>query len=123
MIKLIEILKENQDVIINQILDKIIQSGYNSLNNKEKTFLLKGNGEDPYKEETISIENALRYFTNVEVDQEFMDNLYEYLESVPNLYGRNFLTKSEFKELYFTLTDLEGGDGDYWSEDWEEWKD
>ena len=122
MIKLINLLKENQEEIINQILDKIIQNGYNSLNDKEKNFLSKGYGEDPYQEETINIENALQYFTNIEIDEKFLDNLEQYIESIPNLYGRNFLTKSEFKELYFILTDLEGGSGDYFDEDWEEWK-
>ena len=132
MIKLIDILKEIREVLnentLDTILDKISLSGMDSLSDSERKYLNdyssgKVDLEDPYKEQTISIKNATDYFFNVESPEEFDDYFFEFTDKIKNVYRRDFLTKSEFKKLYFYLADLEDWGSSYFEEDWEEWKD
>jgi hypothetical protein len=132
MIKLIDILKEIREVLnentLDIILDKISSSGIDSLSDNERKYLNdyssgKVDLEDPYKEQTISIENATDYFFNVESPEEFDDYFFEFTDKIKNVYRRDFLTKSEFKKLYFYLADLEDWGSSSFEEDWEEWKD
>ena len=108
MIKLINLLKENT---LDTILDKMSSSGMDSLSDSEKKYLNdyssgKVDLDDPYKEPTISIDNATEYFFNVETPEEFDDYFFEFTDKVKNLYLRKFLTKSEFKKLYFYLAEI-----------------
>jgi hypothetical protein len=86
-----------------------------------KESQLNENLED--KEQTISIENASTYFFNVDTPEEFDDYFYEFTDNIKNSYGRDFLTKDEFEELYLYLGDLEDWSSDDFEETWEEWKD
>ena len=126
MQQLAGILIENQSLDI--ILDKIYTSGINSLSKNEKNYLDdyssgKIDLKDPYEEPIINIESARDFFFNVSPPEEFEEYFDEFVDKIENLYGREFLTKSEFKKLYYYLADLEEWDGNEFEENWNEWKD